>query len=202
MNPTTMIQDPDKLRWSENMIIIDGDYAERVAFHLTVNFERMLGRRIPPADLPRWIDCLALDGGLRPGEHQTQVVLIHDRAKERLDYFVPGNYCEELNGRAFSDALGEFVLNAYPAEDVVGKHEYLLDVLKLVCARGQVKRVMVVADTDELFDDLRQALRTVDDAASRVTLFAMQPLPPGPFRQEILGYSLMNAMGISGDELK
>ena len=92
--------------------------------------------------------------------------------------------------------------NAYPAEDVVGKHEYLLDVLKLVCARGQVKRVMVVADTDELFDDLRQALRTVDDAASRVTLFAMQPLPPGPFRQEILGYSLMNAMGISGDELK
>ena len=81
MNPTTMIQDPDKLRWSENMIIIDGDYAERVAFHLTVNFERMLGRRIPPADLPRWIDCLALDGGLRPGEHQTQVVLIHDRAK-------------------------------------------------------------------------------------------------------------------------
>jgi hypothetical protein len=29
----------------------------------------------------------------------------------------------------------------------------------------------------------------------------MQPMPGGNFRQEILGYSLMAAMGISGDEI-
>jgi hypothetical protein len=34
-----------------------------------------------------------------------------------------------------------------------------------------------------------------------VTLFAMQPLEGGNFKQEILGYSLMNALGIKGNEL-
>jgi len=44
-------------------------------------------------------------------------------------------------------------------------------------------------------------LRKVDDE-KRGTLFAMQPLPGGNFRQEILGYSLMNALGISANEIK
>ena len=41
-------------KWTENIILADGDYIDRVAFDLTVNFERMLGRRIPAADLARW----------------------------------------------------------------------------------------------------------------------------------------------------
>ena len=53
-------------RWSENVILVDADYVDKVTFNLIVNFERMLGRRIPQADLARWIDCVALDGGLRP----------------------------------------------------------------------------------------------------------------------------------------
>ena len=39
--------------------------------------------------------------------------------------------------------------------------------------------------------------RKVEDDDKRITLFAMQPMPGGNFRQEILGYSLMNALGIS-----
>lgn len=52
----------------ENVIIADADYLDKVAFDLIVNFERMLMRRIPPADIARWIDCVALDGGMRPAE--------------------------------------------------------------------------------------------------------------------------------------
>ena len=44
-------------KWSENVIIADADFIDKVAFDLTVNFERMLMRRIPKADLARWIDC-------------------------------------------------------------------------------------------------------------------------------------------------
>ena len=36
----------------------------------------------------------------------------------------------------------------------------------------------------------------------RITLFAMQPLPGGPYRQEILGYSLMAALGITSQEIE
>ena len=35
----------------------------------------------------------------------------------------------------------------------------------------------------------------------RITVFGMQPLVGGGFRQEILGYSLMNALGIRSDEI-
>ena len=42
--------------WSENIIIVDADYVDKVAFDLIVNFERMIGRHIPHADLAHWID--------------------------------------------------------------------------------------------------------------------------------------------------
>ena len=54
-----------KNNWSENVLIIDADYVDNVAFNLIVNFERIIGRRIPQADLARWLVCLALDGGVR-----------------------------------------------------------------------------------------------------------------------------------------
>lgn len=184
-------------------MIVDADYVDSVAFNLIVNFERMLERRIPQADLARWIDCVALDGGLREGEHDTQVVLIHDKQSQALKNFSPASYADELNGKAFKDHLGEFVISAIPVEAMGGKDEQLLDTLRLVCGQTDVKRIMVVADMDRLFADVRHAIRQVDDEQQRITLFAMQPLAgSGPFRQEILGYSLMAALGIRGDEIK
>lgn len=58
-------QQIDNIHWSENVIIADADYIDRVAFDLIVNFERMLDRRIPAADMSRWAMDIALDGGLR-----------------------------------------------------------------------------------------------------------------------------------------
>ena len=192
-----------EVRWSENVILADADYIDKVAFNLIVNFERMLGRRIPQADMARWIDCVALDGGIREGEHETLVVLIHQKGKQRLENFVPGNY-EELNGKAFKDHLGEFAINAYPIEQLAGGEDFFKEVLELVTTQKEVKRVMVIPNLeDELINNkVRETLRRVDDEEKRVTLFAMQPLAGGNYRQEILGYSLMAALGIKADEIK
>lgn len=89
--------------WCENIIIADADHIDKVAFDLIVNFERMLMRRIPQADMARWIDCIALDGGVREGDNHTQVVLIHDKAHARMDNFAPSVHASELDGKAFSD---------------------------------------------------------------------------------------------------
>ena len=192
-----------EVRWSENVILADADYIDKVAFNLIVNFERMLGRRIPQADMARWIDCVALDGGIREGEHETLVVLIHQKGKQRLENFLPGNY-EELNGKAFKDHLGEFAINAYPIEQLAGGEDFFKEVLELVTTQKEVKRVMVIPNLeDELINNkVRETLRRVDDEEKRVTLFAMQPLAGGNYRQEILGYSLMAALGIKADEIK
>ena len=189
-------------RWSENVILVDADYVDKVAFNLIVNFERMLGRRIPQADIARWIDCVALDGGIREGEHETQVVLIHQKGKQGLGNFAPSAY-EELDGKAFKDHLGEFAINAYPIEPIAGE-DFFTEVLELVTAQKEVKRVMVIPNLEEetIYNKVREALRQVDDEEKRVTLFAMQPLPGGHYRQEILGYSLMAALGIRSEEIK
>ena len=63
---------------------------------------------------------------------------------------------------------------------------------------------MVIPNLEEetIYNKVRETLRQVDDEKKRVTLFAMQPLPGGRYRQEILGYSLMAALGIRADEIK
>ena len=192
-----------KANWSENVIIVDADYVDRVAFDLIVNFERMIGRRIHKADLAKWIDCVALDGGLREGEHDTQVVLIHDKKQAALDNFVPASYDDELNGTAFKDHLGEFTVSSFPVEDITTATDFFLDTVAMVCAQKEVKRVMIIPDAENraLYADLRHTLQRVDDE-KRITVFAMQPMEGGNFRQEILGYSLMNALGIRAEELK
>lgn len=190
-------------QWSENIIIADADYVDSVAFDLIVNFERMIGRRIPAADLPRWIDCVALDGGIREGEHQTQVVLIHRKDRKGMEYFMPSDYESDLNGKAFKDHLGEFMLSSLPIEEIVDETDFLMEIVQAVCEQPNVKRVMIVPnfEKDGLYDRMRHVLQQVDDD-KRITVFAMQPLPGGNFRQEILGYSLMNALGIKSEEIK
>jgi hypothetical protein len=189
-------------KWSENVILVDGDYVDKVAFNLIVNFERMLERRIPPADMARWIDCIALDGGLRTGEHHTQVVFLHSKGKVQLDNFVPAHFEKELNNQAFQDHLGEFVINSYPVEELVTAEDFFLDILRVIGTQKEVKRIMVVPDAEHIYNKVKDVLQRIDDEEKRITVFTMQPMAGGPFRQEILGYSLMNALGIKGSELK
>ena len=198
--------DTNNIKWSENVIIADADYIDRVAFDLTVNFERMINRRIQPADMAQWAVCIALDGGLREGEHETQVVLIHDKKAIAMKNFRPSNYETDLNAKDFKDdKLGEFIFSSYPTEEkMAGKDEFLVEVARTVCNAKEVKRVMVIPNSEDgdAYDQLRDMLRKVEDDDKRITLFAMQPMPGGNFRQEILGYSLMNALGISAEEIK
>ena len=190
-------------QWSENIIIADADYVDSVTFDLIVNFERMIGRRIPVADLARWIDCVALDGGIREGEHQTQVELIHRKDRKGMENFMPSDYESDLNGKAFKDHLGEFMLSSLPIEEIVDETDFLMEIVQAACEQPNVKRVMIVPnfERDGLYDRMRHVLQQVDDD-KRITVFAMQPLSGGNFRQEILGYSLMNALGIKSEEIK
>lgn len=195
--------------WCENVIVVDADYVDSVAFNLIVNFERMIQRRIPQADMAHWLDCIALDGGVRQKNDarqqgsETQVVFIHGKDTVSMKNFKPGNFNDDLNQKAFKDNLGEFMMNCYPVESATTKTDFILDVVKTAANHKDVKRLMIVADCDDgiMPDYLRQALRDADDD-KRITVFAMQPVTGGNFRQEILGYSLMSALGISSNELK
>ena len=190
-------------KWESNVILVDADYVDKVAFDLTVNFERMIGRRIPQADMAQWLECVALDGGLRPQtsdvSHQTsiQVVLLHKHAQ--MDNFTPGRFAE-LDGKAFEGRLGEFLISCVPVEDLTTMDDLFVDSMQVVANAEEVKRLIVVPDAEHIYNKVREGLRHADPD-KHVTVLAMQPMEGGNFRQEILGYSLMAALGIRSEEI-
>ena len=199
-------------KWCENVILVDADYVDKVAFDLTVNFERMIGRRIPQADMAQWLECVALDGGLRPkvseadsgeqlavsGERAVQVVLLHKGLQ--MENFSPGRFAE-LDGKAFESRLGEFLISCVPVEDLTTMDDLFVDSMQVIANAEEVKRLIVVPDAEHIYNKVREGLRHADPD-KHVTVLAMQPMEGGNFRQEILGYSLMAALGIRSEEIR
>jgi hypothetical protein len=191
--------------WKETVVLVDAEYVDRVAFDLTVNFERMLGRRIPQADTARWLECVALDGGLRPQptdvslQTAIQVVLIYGREQQKMANFQPGDF-DALDGKAFGSGLGEFLLSCVKVEEMVSKEDLYMDSLRVLANAKEVKRLLVVADMEQAAGRVKDALRDADPE-KHITLLTMDPTAAGGFRQELLGYSLMAALGIRGEEI-
>lgn len=185
-------------KWCENVILVDADYVDKVAFDLIVNFERMIGRQIPKADMAQWMECMALDGGIKSNDSQTQVVLLHKKAK--MDNFNPGDFAE-LDGKAFSGPVGEFLISCVKVEDLTTMDDLFIDSMQVISNAEEVKRMVVVPDAEHIYNKVREGLKHADDE-KHITVLSMQPMQGGNFKQEILGYSLMAALGIKADEIK
>ena len=141
-----------------------------------------------------------LDGGLRPGPNEVQALFLHGREREAFENFVPARYADELDGKAFRDNLGEFTLHSFAVEDIVSTADFYVQSLETLLAAPAVKRLVLVPDMDAYGAQVRHALAA--SQGKETTLLAMSPQPGGGFAQEILGYSLMNALGIRSDELR
>lgn len=200
----------------DSMILVDAAHLDAVAFDLIVNFERMLERQIPPGDLARWIDCIALDGGLRAGDHHTAVCFIHDPENQELQHFQPARFTSDLHGKAFHDNLGEFILTTIPVEPIISREDLLVEIFSQALRTSSIERVMVVADIDGLTEESRNlqtrikklCIESLSTNTQRhfprkeITLFTMQPISGKGFEQELLGYSLMAALGINAAEVQ
>lgn len=187
-------------QWEENVILVDAACLDRTAFDLTVYFERVIGRRIPEGDLCQWLDCVALDGGIRPGNHAIQVVFLHENHEKGLRHFKPSGFKDELSGQAFKDNLGEFSLMSFPIESIVSPADFYIQCAENIMEEAGVKRIMMVPDMDNYGERLRKLCAGNQD--KEITLFSMSPADGKGFACENLGYSLLCALGISSGELQ
>ena len=97
----------------------------------------------------------------------------------------------------FNDYKPELVINlALPYQDLT-----IMDAC-LACGCNYLDTANYEPKDEAHYDEVRSILRKMDDDEKRITVFAMQPMAGGNFRQEILGYSLMAALGIKGEEIK
>lgn len=71
-------------KWASTVVLVDADYLDSVAQDLTVNFGRMLNREIAEGDLCHWLDCVALDGGLRQKRMMCRCIFCIQKRKRLL----------------------------------------------------------------------------------------------------------------------
>ena len=66
----------NELKFAEKVILIDASYINKVTGDLSQHFGQMIGRELPKADLPIFLECVAMDAAIQPGENVLQVLLV------------------------------------------------------------------------------------------------------------------------------
>lgn len=184
---------------SKNVILVDTSYIDKVAFDFSQNFERLLMREIPKADLALWLDCISLDGGIEPGENEIQVIFIY--TDNKFQSFAPSSLDAEIDGKAFKDNLGEFVMEAYKvANDVTTVGEQFAETLRVLLDAKSVENILVVPNAELYGENIISILNKNEE--KQVSLFAIQPQEGKGFAHQQLGFSVVHALGISSDEIR
>ncbi len=184
--------------FKENIILVDAGCVDSTAGRLREHFQQALGRQIPDADLAEWLVCAALDGGVTEGENQVQCIFVHAKDKCALQHFLPDLALQELDGKAFMDnALGEFQINCLCNEGL-STEDFFTECARVLVDSKEVKRLVLVPELATCGEGLMALLKDAPKD-KEITLLSMQPLQDVP--HVMLGYSLLRAMGVKGDEL-
>ena len=196
-----MIINNNELKFAEKVILIDAAYINKVTNDLSKHFGQVIGRELPKADLPIFLECVAMDAAIQPGDHTLQVLFVYDKSQSKMDAFNPGDLKKELNDVAFKSQLGEFQLNAFEPSDMADRGAFFLEAVKLVADAKEVKHLVVVPSETEYGDKLPEIFNKVDGKES-IYVLGMNPLESSDkFSWEMLGYAVLQALGIRSDEI-
>lgn len=191
----------NELKFAEKVILIDASYINKVTADLSRHFGQVIGRELPKADLPIFLECVAMDTAIQPGENVLQVLLVYDKENARMDAFNPGDLKKELNDVAFKSQLGEFQLNTFEPSDMTDREAFFLEAVKLVADAKEVKHLVVIPSETEYGDKLPEIFDKVDGKES-IHVLGMNPsVPSDKFRWEMMGYAVLQALGVRSDEI-
>lgn len=191
----------NELKFAEKVILIDAAYINKVTKDLSQHFGQLIGRELPKADLPIFLECVAMDAAIQPGENVLQVLFVYDKNQTRIDAFNPSDLKKELNDVAFKSQLGEFQLNTFEPSDMADKEAFFLESVRLVADAKEVKHLVVVPDEMEYGDKLPEIFDKVDGKES-IHVLGMNPLASSDkYHWEMMGYAVLQALGIRSDEI-
>ena len=196
-----MIINNNELKFAEKVILIDALYINKVTADLRQHFSKVIGRELPKADLPIFLECIAMDAAIQPGENVLQVLFVYDKEHTKMDAFNPSDLKKELNDVAFKSQLGEFQLNAFEPSDMADREAFFLESVKLIADAKDVKHLVIVPSEMEYGDKLPEILDKVDGKESIHVLGMNPPEPSNSFQWEMLGYAVLQALGVRSDEI-
>mgnify|MGYP003402992913 FL=1 len=196
-----MIINNNELKFAEKVILVDASYINKVTKDLSLHFGNVIGRELPRADLPILLECVAMDAGVQSGDNVLQVLFVYEKEHSKMEAFNPGDLKKELNDVAFKSQLGEFQLNTFEPSDMADRETFFLESVKLVADAKEVKHLVVIPSEAEYGDKLPEIFEKVDGKES-ICVFGMNPLEPSDkFRWEMMGYAVLQALGIRPDEI-
>ena len=191
----------NELKFAEKVILIDAAYINKVTKDLSQHFGQLIGRELPKADLPIFLECVAMDAAIQPGENVLQVLFVYDKNQTKIDAFNPSDLKKELNDVAFKSQLGEFQLNTFEPSDMADKETFFLESVRLVADAKEVKHLVVVPDEMEYGDKLSEIFDKVDGKESIHVLGMNPPASSDKYHWEMMGYAVLQALGIRSDEI-
>ena len=196
-----MIINNSELKFAEKVILIDAAYINKVTADLSAHFSQVIGRELPKADLPIFLECVSMDAAIQPGEQVLQVLFVYEKGCAKMNAFNPGDLKKELNDVAFKSQLGEFQLNAFEPSDMADKEAFFLEAVKLIADAKEVKHLVVIPSEMEYGDKLPEIFDKVDGKESIHVLGMNPPATSKNFQWEMLGYAVLQALGIRSDEI-
>lgn len=198
----------ENIKFAENVILVDVSYFNDVVKDLKRYFEMQLGRQLQDIYVEEWASFLALDAGVRDKGNDIQVLFVHDEQTNELLHCDPADLKKDLNGVGFTNPLGELSFTSVSSEGLVSRANLYLDLLAIALNSADVKRLMLVPFFSDygakLLELLKEDLNDADaEKDSEVYLFTMdKPAAPLTCKWDLLGYSLIRALGIKAEELQ
>lgn len=185
---------------SEIVILIDVTFLNTVIADIKNNFESILQRPLRDIDISDLLVYLALDAGIRGENKSIQVVFVYDNLNKSLLHSYPSDLESELNSVAFTDKLGEFVLNSYEPKLSFTRSDLYLEFLKVFMDAEEVKKCILISSDEEYGNDLFNILSNIKNK-DIVQFRISEPEKKLPYNWEVLAYPIMQALGIKGNEL-
>lgn len=189
----------DQMDFPAIVMLVDAVMLNTVVVDFKKNFGRMLQRPIQDMDVAQFVVNLALDAGIAGQDHRIQIILVYDDSIRKLNHCAPSVLETELNGVAFQDALGEFSFASISPSGMTTRQELFLDLLNIIGESTDVTQMVVAPPAGEA---LEHTINALSDINKEITLFCMEQSPEKHrFEWMLLGYPVMQAMGIRGEEL-
>lgn len=190
----------EKIKLSENVMLIDVAFLNFVVMDLKKYFEKALKRPLQEIDLTELVTYLALDAGFEEGQNQAQLLLVYDKDSSELQHCSPSDVRKELDGVAFKNQIAEFVFSGVPCEEMVSREDLFIDLLGIVSDSADVKKLIILSFNEEYGQKVSEALHKVK--GKEIIQFRMnEPEESTEYRWEMLAYPVMQSLGIRGDEI-
>lgn len=189
-----------KIKFAPTVMLIDACYLNRVVNDMRRHFAPIVNRELPRADLAVLLECMALDAGVKTGENEIQVIFVYESGMEEMNGCTPSDLDKELNNMAFKGELGEFALYAYQPSEMATHEELFLESMQLLNEAKEAVRLIVVPDEGEYVE---KVYKKADGMKGKeITVLGMNPPKKEcACRFEMVGFAVLQALGIRGEEL-